>query len=235
MILGKPDMQDQISVAEATRRVIQIHPSLIDGIRQGVINFSALAELIRERVLRLANRKSVQIEAIKMALMRYAEELKESRKLIEENISAILANSVLELKNDVTVFTIHQFALLNKLDQLTKYMEGSRFFQLIQGTKTFTIAAHQNLLPSLIELIEEKNIVATNIDQSALILISPPEIIEVPGLVAYVTDLFATHNINITQFMSCHLDTIFIVKREDSVNAYKLLEERIMLFRDILE
>jgi hypothetical protein len=228
-------MQDQISVAEATRRVIQIHPSLIDGIKQGVINFSALAELIRERVLRLANRKSVQIEAIKMALMRYAEELKESRKLIEENISAILAQSVLELKNDVIVFTVHQFALLNKLDKLTKYMEGSRFFQLIQGTKTFTIAAHQNLLPSLIELIEEKNIVATNKDQSALILISPPEIIEVPGLVAYVTDLFATHNINITQFMSCHLDTIFIVKREDSVNAYKMLEERIMLFRDILE
>jgi hypothetical protein len=227
-------MQDQISVAEATRRVIQIHPSLIDGIKQGVINFSALAELIRERVLRLANRKSVQIEAIKMALMRYAEELKESRKLIEENISAILAKSVLELKNDVTVFTVHQFALLNKLDKLTKFMEGSRFFQLIQGTKTFTIAAHQNLLPSLIELIEEKNILATNKDQSALILISPPEIIEVPGLVAYVTDLFATHNINITQFMSCHLDTIFIIKREDSVNAYKILEERIMLFRDIL-
>jgi len=227
-------MQDQISIAEATRRVIQIHPSLIDGIKQGVINFSALAELIRDRVLRLANRKSVQIEAIKMALMRYAEELKESRKLIEENISAILAKSVLEMKNDVTVFTVHQFALLNKLDKLTKYMEGSRFFQLIQGTKTFTIAAHQNLLPSLIELIEEKNILATNKDQSALILISPPEIIEVPGLVAYVTDLFATHNINITQFMSCHLDTIFIIKREDSVNAYKLLEERIMLFRDIL-
>jgi hypothetical protein len=227
-------MQDQISIAEATRRVIQIHPSLIDGIKQGVINFSALAELIRERVLRLANRKSVQIEAIKMALMRYAEELKESRKLIEENISAILAKSVLEMKNDVTVFTVHQFALLNKLDKLTKFMEGSRFFQLIQGTKTFTIAAHQNLLPSLIELIEEKNILATNKDQSALILISPPEIIEVPGLVAYVTDLFATHNINITQFMSCHLDTIFIIKREDSVNAYKILEERIMLFRDIL-
>ncbi len=227
-------MQDQISIAEATRRVIQIHPSLIDGIKQGVINFSALAELIRDRVLRLANRKSVQIEAIKMALMRYAEELKESRKLIEENISAILAKSVLEMKNDVTVFTVHQFALLNKLDKLTKYMEGSRFFQLIQGTKTFTIAAHQNLLPSLIELIEEKNILATNKDQSALILISPPEIIEVPGLVAYVTDLFATHNINITQFMSCHLDTIFIIKREDSVNAYKILEERIMLFRDIL-
>ena len=227
-------MQDQISIAEATRRVIQIHPSLIDGIKQGVINFSALAELIRDRVLRLANRKSVQIEAIKMALMRYAEELKESRKLIEENISAILAKSVLEMKNDVTVFTVHQFALLNKLDKITKYMEGSRFFQLIQGTKTFTIAAHQNLLPSLIELIEEKNILATNKDQSALILISPPEIIEVPGLVAYVTDLFATHNINITQFMSCHLDTIFIIKREDSVNAYKILEERIMLFRDIL-
>jgi len=228
-------MQDQISVAEATRRVIQVHPSLIDGIKQGVINFSALAELIRERVLRLANRKSVQIEAIKMALMRYAEELKESRKLIEENVSSILAKSVLELKNDVTVLTVHQFALLNKLDKLTKYMEGSRFFQLIQGTKTFTIAAHQNLLSSLIEIIEEKNIIATNKDQSALILISPPEIIEVPGLVAYVTDLFATHNINITQFMSCHLDTIFIIKREDSVNAYQILEERIMLFRDILE
>ena len=227
-------MEEPISIAEATRRVIQIHPSIIDGIKQGVINYSALAELIRDRVLKLANRKSVQIDAIKMALMRFAEELKDKRKLLEENISKILAESVLELKNDVTVFTVNQYALFNKFDALTKYMEGSRFFQMIQGTKTFTIAAHQNLLPELINLIEEKNIIATNKNQSALILISPPEIIEVPGLVAYVTDLFATHNINITQFMSCHLDTIFIINREDSIEAYKLLEEKIILFRTIL-
>ena len=227
-------MEDQISIAEATRRVIQVHPSIIDGIRQGVINYSALAELIRDRVLRLANRKSVQIDAIKMGLMRYAEELKENRKLLEENVSKIIAKSELELKNDVTVFTVYQHALIKKFDALTKFVEGSRFFQIIQGTKWFTIAAHQNLLPSLTELIEKKNIVSTNKNQSALILISPPEIIEVPGIVAYVSDLFATHNINITQFMSCHLDTIFIVAREDSVNAYKLLEEKIMLFREVL-
>lgn len=227
-------MADQISIAEATRRVIQVHPSIIDGIKQGVINYSALAELIRERVLRLANRKSVQIDAIKMALMRYAEELKENRKLIETNISKIIAKSELELKNDLTIFTVHQHALINKFDELTKFMEGARFFQMIQGTKTFTIAAHQHLLPSLVELIQEKNIVATNNNQSALILISPPEIIDTPGIVAYVSDLFATHNINITQFMSCHLDTIFIISREDSITAYQLLEEKIMLFREIL-
>ncbi len=227
-------MADQISIAEATRRVIQTHPSIIDGIKQGVINYSALADLIRDRVLQLAERKSVQIDAIKMALMRYAEELKDHRRILEANISKIIAASELELKNDVTVFTVYQHALVNKFDALTNFVEGSRFFQIIQGTKTFTIAAHQNLLPSLVELIEEKNILATNKDQSALILISPPEIIETPGIVAYVSNLFATNDINITQFMSCHLDTIFIVSRQDSINAYKLLEEKIMVFRQVL-
>jgi hypothetical protein len=227
-------LSDSISIAEATRRVVQVHPSILDGIKQGVINYSALAELIRERVLRLANRKSVQIDAIKMALMRYAEELKESKKLLETNVSKIIAASELELKNDVTVFTVLQHALINKFDALTKFVEGSRFFQIIQGTKTFTIAAHQNLLPSLVDLIEEKNIIATNKNQSALILISPQEIIETPGIVAYVSDLFANYDINITQFMSCHLDTIFIISREDSINAYKVLEEKILLFREVL-
>ncbi len=227
-------MSDQISIAEATRRVVQVHPSILDGIKQGIVNYSALAELIRDRVLRLANRKSVQIDAIKMALMRYAEELKETRKVLEANISKIIAGSELELKNDVTVITVHQHALINKFNELTKFVEGSRFFQIIQGTKTFTIAAHQNLLPSIVELIEEKNIITTNKNQSALILISPPEIIETPGIVAYVSNLFATHNINITQFMSCHLDTIFIISRKDSITAYKLLEERILLFREVL-
>ncbi len=227
-------MAEQISIAEATRRVIQVHPSILDCIRQGVINYSALADLIRERVLQLADRKSVQIDAIKMALMRYAEELKEIRKIIEESISKIIAKSELELKNDVTVITVHQHALINKFNALAKFVEGARFFQVTQGTKTFTIAAHQSMIPSLIELIMEKNIVTENKEQSALILISPPEIIEVPGIVAYVTDLFASNNINITQFMSCHLDTIFIISREDSINAYKLLEEKILLFRKVL-
>ncbi|TFG05276.1 MAG: ACT domain-containing protein [Promethearchaeota archaeon] len=227
-------MAEPISIAEATRRVIQIHPSILDGIRQGVINYSALAELIRDRVLRLANRKSVQIDAIKMALMRYAEELKESRRLLETSISKVIAQSKLELKNDVAVLTVHQHALINKFDALTKFMEGARFFQLLQGTQTFTIVAQQTLLPSLIEFIGEKYIVASNKDQSALILISPPEIIDTPGIVAYVSDLFASHEINITQFMSCHLDTIFIISRDDSRNAYGLLEDKIMLFREIL-
>ncbi|MHA1265583.1 MAG: DUF7523 family protein [Candidatus Helarchaeota archaeon] len=228
-------MTEQISIAEATRRVIQVHPSILDGIRQGVINYSALAELIRERVLRLANRKSVQIDAIKMALMRYAEELKESHKILETNISKIIAESELELKNDVSVLTVLQHALINNFPDLSQFARGARFFQILQGTRTFTIAAHQNLLPALTELIGKQNIVSTNTDQSALILISPPEIIETPGIVAYVSNLFATNNINITQFMSCHLDTIFIISRNDSRTAYALLEDKIMLFRQILK
>ena len=106
---------EEISIAEATRRIIQSKPSLIDGIKQGVVNFSALAESINAEVTKLIGRKEkkIQIDAIKMALMRYSDEIKEKWKILEKDVVKVIAESKLELKNELNVITFRQSVLFD--------------------------------------------------------------------------------------------------------------------------
>ncbi|MHA1380419.1 MAG: DUF7523 family protein [Candidatus Helarchaeota archaeon] len=235
MVKNKSTSED-ISIAEATRRIIQSKPSLIDAIKQGVINYSALAESINPEVTKLIGKKErkIQIDAIKMALMRYAEEIKEKWKILEKDIIQVISNSKLELKNELNVITFRQSVFLEGAISITELMEGTDFFQLIQGTGSFTLVVDARAKDKIIKKLTQRNILMIKENQSALIVVSPLKIIEVPGIVAYFTDLFSRNGINITQFMSCHTDTIFVVSREDSLKAFKILEDRILLLRSNL-
>ena len=228
--------ESEISIAEATRRIAKSHPSVIDCMKLGVINFSALAELIKDDVTRLVDRtRKINMDAIKQALMRYAEDMTNKWKSMEADIINIIAESKLELKNDLVVITVKPIIFLSgevHLSELTKDME---FFQLIQGTNSFTLVVDTDFKEKVIGMIKKVNVINVKENQSAVILKSPLKIIEVPGIVAYITDLFARNNINITNFMSCHTDTLFVINRKESRRAYEILEDKILMLRKIKE
>jgi aspartokinase len=219
-----------ISVAEASRRIISNMPSVIDGIKLDIINFSSLAEQIKDKVEKLAGRK-VGINAIKMALMRYAEDLKRTRQLLQEKIKDIIAGSILELKNDLILVTVRQHVIDGKIDKIFSSILKSRFLQITQGTNTFNLIMDEKSYHTLKSVIGDKGVVGIKKNQSAIILVSPPEIIEVPGVVDHLLDSFSNNNVNITQIISCHTDTVFLVDRKDALIAYDLLESKIISMR----
>ncbi len=220
----------RITIAEATRRVIKAHPSLLDGILMDIVNYSALSRKILREVAKLTGDVNISVDSIKMALVRFSDELRRREIQLENRIMDILAKSTLELKNDVAVITIKQQPLLNKISKVIE-LSGSRFFQLTQGTETFSLVIDQRNLSSLIGLFEKRDLVMCITNQSALILISPEEIIHVPGIIAYITSILARRGINITQIISCHTDTVFIVDRKQAIDAYNALEEAILHLR----
>lgn len=226
--------QEGISIAEAARLIVSGKPSILDGMRQGVINFSALADMIKDQVVEKVGKKEVNVDSIKMALMRYAEELKSKKQLLERRIAEVAANSILELKNDVAVLTINQKGFIIRLDEILKAIDSFRFLQLTQGTETFTVVTDLYSKKKIVEVVGESNIILEIDDQSAIIIVSPKQIIEVPGVIAYITDLLSTNGINITQIISCYTDTLLIVDRKDALEAYQILENKILSLRKIL-
>ncbi|MHA1733773.1 MAG: DUF7523 family protein [Promethearchaeota archaeon] len=229
----KPTAVEKFSVAEATRQVVDSRPSVLDALREEIVNFTALAEMLYPAVLSLTKKERVNLDSIKMALMRYCDQLKERGAILETSIMEILANSVLELKNDLVVVTVKQDAVFSRQD-LFKFVKKFRFFQLIQGTKTFTLLVDQNHRNDLYAFFTVNNILDAHDDQSAIILTSSPDIVQTPGIVAYLSHILAEGGINITQIMSCYTDTIFIVERNKALEAYTALEEKIFFLRDLL-
>ncbi|MGQ9719828.1 MAG: ACT domain-containing protein [Candidatus Jordarchaeum sp.] len=227
--------QDSISIAEAARLIVSGKPSIMDGLRQGVINFSALADMIKEQVIEIVDKKSVNVDSIKMALMRYADELQSKKQFLEEQVAGVIANSILELKNDVAILTINQKIFLIRFEHIFKSLNSFRFLQLTQGTETFTVVTDLQSKEKIVEAVGEKNIILEIEDQSAIVIISPKQIIDVPGVIAYITDLLSTNGINITQIISCYTDTLLIVERSDALKAYQILENKILSLRKMMK
>jgi len=211
---------------------------MIDALKQNVINYKALAENIYDDVKVLLQKKDsepISLDSIQTALIRYADDLKKEKDLLEEKISKILAKTVLELKNDLVVFTISEEALLRCREDVFNLVKNARFFHLIQGNNTFTIIADQSLEGRMLALFTAKSVIQSIKNQSGIILISPEEIVEVPGVVSYLHGLLAYKNINVTQSISCYKDTILIVNRAEALDAYALIENQILLFRKVIE
>jgi hypothetical protein len=45
-----------------------------------------------------------------------------------------------------------------------------------------------------------------------------------PGFVAFVTQLLASRNLNIVEFISCSTNTIIILSPKDALSAFSLLQ-----------
>lgn len=218
------------SIAEIARDMVMQHPSIMDCIKRDIINYSALSSAMKEGIEQKLQKK-IREEAIKVALIRFSQEITEKDKILEDRINWLLRNSTVELKSDIAVITVKQNIIIRKINEIMNIASRSRFFQLTQGTRTFTISFDKKIMGEMLKEIGEENVEKFIDEQSAIIIISPVEVIETPGFVSYITTQLTWNKINITQIISCHEDTILILYRKDAQKAYNIIEEMIMKHR----
>lgn len=225
-------LRERHSISEVVRRIILTHPSILDCIKMGIVNYSSVAKLISGEVKKVGGFKEVSTNAIKMSLIRFSEKLKD-RSTLEYNIMKLLAKSTLELQTDLKVLTVRKDISTAKLSELIARLSHARFFQLTQGTRSFTLVISKEAEEEVLKVIGVDSIEDEVDDQSAIIIVSPKEIITVPGVISYITSLLSWNGINITQIISCSVDTILILSRYDVLKAYNIIEELILKSRTL--
>ena len=145
-----------------------------------------------------------------MALVRLREEIVESEKELKVKLKRVLGSTVLQLQSDLVVVTVRKHAILVKLPVIVKSMEMARFFQILQGVNTFTFIVSRENLEELLRNIGKEDIVELLEDQAAVILVSPRNIVETPGVIALISSTLYENDVNITQIVSCYNDTIVL-------------------------
>lgn len=210
--------------SKSVRGFVLSHPVLKEALLLGITNHSALARMIERKT------KCGSQGAIKMALLRISEDLSEQRALIEEGVRKVIGSTVLEMSSDLCVTTVRKSAMAVVLPSVIKRMEISRFFQLTQGINTFTFVFPEEGRKEILKLFAG-NVVELIEGQSAVVLISPEEILSTPGVVECITSELAFENINVTQVISCHKDTILVLDKRDAKRAYEVVESLIERMR----
>ena len=188
------------SIAQKVRETIQMRPSLLDALTIKIVNYSALARYLQEEI------GEGSLEAVKAAIIRVADEISSNRSLREQAVLSILKDSKVRLQDKIGV-VISPIRL--DIPHLVTAHLTDQYVYIVDQT------IMKNKLPE--EVHFQKNLVA-------LILLSPPVVEETPGFVAFITQLLASHNINIVEFISCSTNTIIILDGGQALHAFSLLQ-----------
>lgn len=206
------------SLAEKTRSYIDAHPSIKDCVSKGLVSYSSLARLIMKD-LGIDNE-----EALMIACRRYADKLSVTSDH-EKDILKILKDSRLEMRTKICIVTAkNEWTVLHKMDNLFKDLwNENSIMQVVQSASAVTIIADRMLRDRIMDTVGRFNVIKIRENLVEIAVKSPEKIVDTSGVIAYLITNLSDAGINIEETVSCHTDTIFIVKESDMINAYSVL------------
>lgn len=184
-----------MSVAEEVEKYVEKRPYIQEALAEEIVNYSALARKVQEEV-------DGGFEAVKMALRRHTEDLKERRRTRRKNIGEVMEGTSVELRNNMQVC---------KSDREKKG-------KVLSKTKHGYTVMQESGVECDGEVIE---------DQVMITLKSPKNLEGTPGVLSYVLSILAAREINVTELISCREDTHIVIDEEDATEAFKLLNEKL--------
>lgn len=204
------------TINEITKDYIMKNPAVKSCLKRGLINYSSLARtIISELDLHVSK------EAVLIAARRLQKKL--GKENYENKIKESLAASSIQIKNKITILIIDKSINTDALDELQKNArENNGTIYTLEGSDSYTLILDDKVTVKN-KLIKSKMI--KEINNLALINIESPEDIEYQkGWVAYVTSLFAENDVNISQFLSCWTQTLFVIESADVPKAINFLK-----------
>ncbi len=187
------------------RVYLKNRPYALEALSSGIVNYSSLARALKSEL----NVSSVY--AVKAAIVRYAEQLSNDKYTIEDKALSVLKDNRLTLLNCMNVVITDREVGLNgdvvaKIGSLYIYLTDTEVRQItIKKIKNSIIKLHENC--------------------SVILVSSTQKLEDVPGVVAFLTSVFAEQRINVIELISCYTETILVVKKDDALRSYELLSE----------
>ena len=177
-----------------------MRPSLMDALKMKIVNYSALSRMLRDEI------GIGSIEAVKAATIRVGEEMVAEGGLQEEKVLSILRESKVRLQDKIAVLISTETLEIPYL--VTAYLTDSYVYVMDQTRLKGKLPNHVQVTSNLV----------------ALVLISPQRVETTPGFVAFITQLLASREINIVEFISCSTNTVIVLDSRDALNAFSLLQ-----------
>ncbi len=187
-----------MTTAQDVRNYLRNKPYLLEALEKGIVNLSELARQIQEEL------KTNNTIATKAALRRFAEELAKHKQKREEKVLNILKKSGIAVYDRKSVIiTAKEIATK---DGMKVDLPGKFVYLLDRADmpeRISTLVKHDNC--------------------TMIVINSPEELEDTPGVVAFLTTLLAEQYVNIVEFISCWTETVIVVEKQDSLKAYSAL------------
>jgi hypothetical protein len=207
-----------MNISEATRKILAKYPYLEEYMERGIVNSRALARDIKDDIKRELGRE-VNVQSVVSAVRRHP---LSAGKREKQKIFHILSGSEVSLQYDVGALTIRAGKTGSKIG-LHELDEG---LIMIRGIDTLTIIVEEKK----IDVFKEKfssAIINSNRNLASVIVKSPKEIVDTPGVIAHLANILALEKINVVEMMSSYNETWFIVSERDALKTVEAIRREI--------
>ncbi len=182
---------------------VKQRPFLKEVIREGIVNHSALARKISIEAFGSARRQ----DAVKMALIRMGKRMDLLESDLEGKILSVLRKSTMVMKTKVAVVIAR------------RELEGVRPLSAARSGRHMTYILEQGEM----EKLSPKQVWKSEEGLNMIIIESPQEVEEVPGVISYILGSLASEGVNVVEFISCYTDTILVVKAAETERTIRIL------------
>ena len=207
------------NTTEMTYGYIDEHPYIKNCLKKGIINYSSLARLIAKE---LNIEKYSSKEAILIAARR-KQKLLEKEHDKEKEISRLLTDSEIDIKNKIVVFIIDKENSIRDLNMMqSQIQKAAGLSYILEGSDNHTIITQERFTEMIKETTGNK-LIKTYSNMVMINIRTSKKIETTPGVISYLTSLFAENGVNIYEFLSCWTDTIFIIDSKDLIRSMNFL------------
>ncbi len=210
-------------LSEIVEEEIKRSPFLMESLREGLINISALARKIQKPVEKIIG-KGVQTNAIIMSINRLPMQLEQKQ---EPNLVRFISKlRDVRVRSNIVDYTfvssgtlIHaQTSLLLRAAELPK-----SFHSISQGVTETTILVDESLEKDLIHIFRKEKCIERERDLTVLTFLLPAENRVLYGFYYFILREFAWNGINLVEVISTSNEFTLVVSTKDLDAAFKVL------------
>lgn len=224
-------------LARNTRLVLERDPMAIVAIINGIASPRKIARRITADIQAELGFEP-KLESVAKVIERYVHEVESTGRLAGYDIEAlksVFAKTHVILQSDIAVLGVKIVKNMDKkLGMLMRYIYSRKekpFLNITYGHSFVTIILDQCNLEKAIKIIGRKNVVYHRKNQAALSIITPKDVLSVPGFSGYALSLLGLSGINISEVLSSYNEGIVILNEKDANHAYTILRAEIERLR----
>jgi hypothetical protein len=214
---------DVLTVPEVVERIVIRAPFFEEGLRDGLLNLSAVARWLRPEVeQRLAH--EVSEAAIVMGLRRLAARLRRRARPLGNVLRNI---GDLTLRSDLVEFTFQTSAtILDRKRQLLDVMAKRRdtFVAITQGVSEVTLIVSRSAASDVARLFAREREVARLGELSSITVRLPEKAVGIPGVHYSILKQLAWHDINVVEVVSTYTELSIVLANADVDRAFVVLK-----------
>jgi len=214
------------NITKIVEKILDNWPYLHDLFKMDAANYSGIARTIVNQVEKEAG-NTVKLNAIIAAIQRYAQKIK--GKPLSNKILEVISKFSLTLKNDLINITLKRmeksYNMILESYKKINWESGERILIFQSEGEISCLLDKKNAAYLRNNIKNELENVEENL--SILIIKTPPEMVEVPGVIHYLTGLISQAGITLIDIVTTYREIIFVVHDQDASRTFGILDETI--------